>query len=66
MENLVCNPVAKPVPQFGQIKLSLFISFEIDSLYTVYKHRKICICMTKCRAGFTTEVIFVYQHVNVR
>ena len=22
--------------------------------YTVYKHRKICICMTKCRAGFAT------------
>ena len=29
------------------------MSLEIDS-YTVYKHRKICICMTKCRAGFAT------------
>ena len=23
--------------------------------YTVYKHRKICICLTKCRAGFAID-----------
>ena len=35
--------------------LSLFISLEIHSLYG-QKHRKICICMTKCRAGFATDI----------
>ena len=30
----------------------MFISVEIP--HTVYKHTKICICMTKCQAGFTT------------
>ena len=34
--------------------LSLFISLEIHSLYG-QEHRKIAICMTKCRAGFATE-----------
>ena len=24
--------------------------------YMVYKHRKICICMTKCQAGFATGI----------
>ena len=33
--------------------LSLFISLEIYSLYG-QKHRKIPICMTKCRTGFAT------------
>ena len=32
--------------------------------YTVYKHRKICICMTKCRADFATESITVCAKVN--
>ena len=33
--------------------VSLFISLEIHSLHG-QKHRKICIRMTKCRAGFAT------------
>ena len=49
--------VAKPARQFNhamQIQtLSLFISLEIHSLYG-QRHRKIGICMTKCRAGFAT------------
>ena len=35
--------------------LSLFISLEIHSLYG-QEHRKFCICMTKCRAGFATDI----------
>ena len=50
----------KPARQFGNLckfkSLSLFIPLEIIIIvpYTVYKHRKTCICMTKCRAGFAT------------
>ena len=28
----------------------------------VYKHRKICICMTKCRAGFATVWDKIFSH----
>ena len=47
--------VAKPARQFGMLfKFKHYIiHLEIDSLYG-QKHRKICICMTKCRAGFAT------------
>ena len=35
-------------------------------LYTVYKHRKICICMTKCRAGFATDREQIQLHPSQR
>ena len=36
--------------------LSLFSSLEIDSLHGLQTQKK-SICMTKCRAGFTTGLI---------
>ena len=30
--------------------------------YTVYKHRKICICIIKCRAGFATDREHIELH----
>ena len=49
-------PVAKPARHLvmqSRIKIiiSIILFLEIDSLYGLYKHRKIFICMTKCRAG---------------
>ena len=45
-------------PTFGHANANLnhyHYSFLQKSIpYTVYKHRKICICMTECRAGFAT------------
>ena len=34
--------------------------------YTVCKHRKICICMTKCRASFATELFEIIRNDTVR
>ena len=62
--------VAKPAHNLVMLckfkSLSLFISLEIHSLYG-QKHRKMCICMTKCRAGFATGWRFAAKkYVNLK
>ena len=51
---------SKASPTFGHANANLnhdYIFLQILILYTFYKHRKICICMTKCWAGFATVLI---------
>ena len=45
----------------------LIILFELlfDSLYG-QKHRKICICITKCQAGFATEKSLWLVHAWIK
>ena len=64
------RPVAKPARRLVMLckfkSLSLFISLEMIP-YTVCKHRKICNCMTKCRAGFATAyTIFSIKTITFR
>ena len=56
--NVLSVSTAKPAQQFGyaMYKLNHYHYSFLKKLisYTVYKHRKICICMTKRRAAFAT------------
>ena len=60
------DSIAKHSVAFGHANLNHYHYSFLQKLisYTGYKHRKNCICMTKCRAAFATGSTIVCVEVN--